>query len=135
MTSPSMIQVDTLPRLGLYSHAAEVQPGSRLLFMGGRASVAADGSTVGPGDIGAQVRQAFSNLKQVLAAGGMDFSNVVLLTTFLVGEENIPGFYSSRAALFEDIYPEGQFPPNTLLIVTRLVHDDLLVEIQGIAAG
>ena len=131
----SMLQLDTLPRLGLYSHAAEVQPGSRLLFMGGRAAVAADGSTVGPGDIRAQVRQAFSNMRQVLAAAGMDFSNVVLLTTFLVGEDNIAGFYESRATLFDDIYPDGQFPPNTLLIVNRLVHDDLLVEIQGIAAG
>ena len=135
MAPHSMIQLESLPRLGLYSHAAEVQPGSRLLFMGGRASVAADGSTVGPGDIAAQVRQAFSNMRQVLAAAGMNFSNVVLLTTFLVGEDNIPGFYASRAELFDDIYPDRQYPPNTLLIVNRLVHDDLLVEIQGIAAG
>jgi enamine deaminase RidA (YjgF/YER057c/UK114 family) len=135
MPAPTMIQLETPPRLGLYSHAALVPAGCRVLFMGGRASVGADGSTVGVGDIAAQVRQAFDNMRQVLASADMGFANVVLLTTYLVGEENIAGFYEARARIFDEAYPDKQYPPNTLLIVSRLVHADMLIEIQGIAAG
>jgi enamine deaminase RidA (YjgF/YER057c/UK114 family) len=85
LAAPTRIQLETLPRLGLYSHAAVVPVGGRLLFMGGRASVGTDGSTVGVDDIAAQVRQAFDNMRQVLAAADMGFPNVVLLTTYLVG--------------------------------------------------
>jgi 2-iminobutanoate/2-iminopropanoate deaminase len=36
--------------------------------------------------------------------------------------------------VFADWYPGGSFPPNTLLVVARLVQPDFMVEIEAVAA-
>ena len=41
---------------------------------------------------------------------------------------------SARAAVFADIYPDGNYPPNTILVVNRLVEERLLIEIEAVAA-
>ena len=39
----------------------------------------------------------------------------------------------ARTEVFAEIYPDGDYPPNTLLVVDRLVQPELLVEISAIA--
>ena len=39
-----------------------------------------------------------------------------------------------RKELFPKLYPSGQYPPNTLLVVDRLVGEHFLIEVEGIAA-
>ncbi|WP_157897529.1 RidA family protein [Mycolicibacterium rutilum] len=80
-----------------------------------------------------QVRGAFANVGKALAAAGLGFSDVIKFTTYLVGRETIPPFMSERKKVFAEIYPEGVYPPNTLLIVAGLVHEEFVVEIEAIA--
>jgi hypothetical protein len=40
--------------------------------------------------------------------------------------------YRKRA--FPGFFPSGAYPPNTLLIVDRLVQEPLLIEVQTVAA-
>ena len=39
-----------------------------------------------------------------------------------------------RLSEFPNVFPNGAYPPNTLLMVDRLVQEEFLVEVQTIAA-
>ena len=118
--------------LGAYSHAVKVSAGS-LLYIAGQVGVDTDGKLTGA-DVGAQTRQVFQNLGHVLAGAGANFSNVVEFTTYLVGRDSIQPFIDARTELFLGLYPGGDYPPNTLLVISGLVQEELLVEIKAVAA-
>jgi len=80
-----------------------------------------------------QVRGAFVNVGKALAAAGLGFKDVIKFTTYVVGRETIPAFMSERKKVFAEIYPDGLYPPNTLLVVAGLVHEEFVVEIEAIA--
>jgi len=105
-----------------------------LLYVAGQVGVDPSGSLVGKGDAAAQTRQALENIGHVLTAAGADFGDVVEFTTYVVGRESVPGYLEGRSEVYPDIYPDGDFPPNTLLVVAGLVNEDFLVEIKAVAA-
>lgn len=119
--------------LGAYSQAMHVKAG-KLVFVAGQVALDANGNLVGKGDVMAQTRQVFDNIGHVLANAGASFSNVVQFTTYLVGREAIPPFIQTRTQIFPGLFPDSDYPPNTLLLVDGLVREEFLVEIQAIAA-
>ena len=121
------------PAQGLYSHVAEVRS-SRLLYVAGQLSVGADGGIVGAGDFSAQFRQVFKNLGDVLNGCGCGFDDVVKFTTYLVHSQDIPIFMELRAELFPKLFKGPLFPPNTLLVVDRLVKEPFLFEVEAVVA-
>ena len=62
------------------------------------------------------------------------FDNVVEFTTYVVGRDSVQGFIDGRNQVFPDIFPGGDYPPNTLLVVDGLVREEFLVEIKAVAA-
>jgi len=118
--------------LGAYSHVARAKA-SELVFIAGQLAVNEAGELVGQGDFGAQMRQVFDNLGRALRSEGLDFANVTKFTTYLVHSQDIDGFMAVRKALFRRIYPSGQYPPNTLLMIDRLVGEQFLIEVEVIA--
>jgi enamine deaminase RidA (YjgF/YER057c/UK114 family) len=40
---------------------------------------------------------------------------------------------SARSAIFPKLFPGGKYPPNTLLVIDRLVGEQYLIEVQTIA--
>ena len=119
--------------LGAYSQAMEVRSG-RLLYIAGQVGLDANGNLPGAGDSAAQSQQAFENLGLVLTGSGATFSNVVEFTTYLVARESIQPFIDVRSQIFPGLFPDGKYPPNTLLLVAGLVREELLVEIKAVAA-
>ncbi len=119
--------------LGAYSQATEVQA-SRLVLVAGQVSLDERGNLVGSGDAFAQTRQVFHNIGQILKHAGAGFHNVVEFTTYVVGRDSIQPFLDARAELFPGLYPDGDFPPNTLLVISGLVREEFLVEIKAMAA-
>lgn len=117
--------------LGMYSHGMVAGPGE-IVIVAGQVGTGADGQVAGP-DVGAQTRQALDNVRTVLDAGGCTMRDVVRLQTFLTRAEDIDGFMQARQAVFPGYFPDGAYPPNTLLVVSRLVRPDLLVEIEAMA--
>ncbi len=117
--------------IGAYSQAVRVKAGE-LVFLAGQVGLDADGNLAG-GDVATQTRQVFANLGKVLEAVGASFSNVVEFTTYLVGQEAIQPFIQARTELFPGIFPEGDYPPNTLLVIDGLVRPEFLVEIKAVA--
>ncbi len=85
------------------------------------------------GDVVVQTRQALENVRAVVEAAGCTMRDVVRLQTFLTHAEDIPGFMKARSEVFPRYFPDRAYPPNTLLVVTRLVRPELLVEIEALA--
>ena len=119
--------------IGAYSQAIRTTPGE-LLFIAGQVAVDLDGNPVGTGDVIAQTRQVFENLGGVLEGAGATFSNVVEFTTYVVGRDSVQGFIAGRTEVFPTMFPDGDYPPNTLLVIDGLVREEFLVEVSAVAA-
>ena len=128
------ITSDQAPQpLGAYSVGMSVNAGT-LIYVAGQVGVDLSGALVGPGDAAAQTRQVFQNIGGVLESAGAGFNNVVEFTTYVVGRDSVQGFIDGRNQVFPDIFPSGDYPPNTLLVVDGLVREEFLVEIKAVAA-
>ena len=121
------------PPSGKYSHAVGVRA-SELLFIAGQTSRDDQGELIGVGDAAAQTRRAFELIGLVLSDAGADFSSVVEFTTYIVGRDSVTGFIEARSKLFDELFPEGDYPPNTLVNVESLGGSEALVEISAVAA-
>ena len=119
--------------LGAYSLGMSVSPG-KLVYVAGQVGVDSSGALVGKDDAAAQTRQVFENIGHVLAGAGADFSNVVEFTTYVVGRPSVQGYLQGRSEVYPNLYPDGDFPANTLLVVAGLVNEDFLVEIKAVAS-
>ena len=119
------------PPLGMYSHGM-VAPGGEIVVVAGQVGMG-EGRTVAVGDVGAQTKQALENVRAIVEAAGCTMGHIVRLQTFLTHAEDIPGFMAARAEVFPKHFPNGIYPPNTLLVVSRLVLPELLVEIEAMA--
>ena len=119
--------------LSAHSLGTSVRP-RKLVYLAGQVSVDADGTLMGKGDAAAQTRQALQNLGHVLSGASADFSNVAEFTTYVVGRSSIQEYIKGRSEVYPEIFPNGGFPPDTLLIVAGLVNKDLLVDIKAVAA-
>ena len=117
--------------LGMYSHGVVASAGE-LVVVAGQVGMTATGA-VAVDDIVAQTKQAFENVRAVIEAGGCSMRDVARLQTFLTRAADIPGFMKARSEIFPEYFPDGVFPPNTLLVIHQLVRPDLLVEIEAIA--
>lgn len=111
--------------LGQYSHVTRVKAGE-LLFVAGM---------LAPGDtFDAQCTGVFDQIGKALASAGAGWGNVVQFTTYLVHSQDIPKFMAWRLREFPKMFAADAYPPNTLLVVDRLVQEQFLVEVQTIAA-
>jgi enamine deaminase RidA (YjgF/YER057c/UK114 family) len=117
--------------LGMYSHGM-IAPCGEIVVVAGQVGIG-QGGEVAIGDVVAQTKQALDNVRAVVEAAGCSMRDVVRLQTFLTHAEDIPGFMKARAEVFPGYFPDGLYPPNTLLIITRLVKPELLVEIEAMA--
>jgi len=105
-----------------------------LLFIAGQVATDRGGKLVGADDFDAQCRQVFANIEAALKSQGASFANVVEFTTYLVHSQDIAKFMAYRLREFPRLFANGVYPPNTLLIVDRLVQEPFLIEVRTIAA-
>ncbi|VIO75590.1 2-iminobutanoate/2-iminopropanoate deaminase [Bradyrhizobium ivorense] len=113
-----------------YSHVV-VASGARTIYISGQVSVDEEGRVVGPGDLAAQTTQVMTNLGSALKAAGATYSNIVKITTFVVGykPELRPIIGKARGKFFEGMEP----PASTLVGVTALAAPEWLIEIEAVA--
>ena len=116
-----------------YSHACKVE-GKKMLFVSGQVPIDESGNLVGRGDLRAQLKQCLDNMKVVLEAAGASLTNIVQTMTFLRDSENVvQRFWEIRKELFPQYFPDGVYPVSTLLVVSSLYREDVLVEYQAVA--
>jgi reactive intermediate/imine deaminase len=119
---------DTLPAPFGYSHVVDA-PASRIVYVSGQVPLDTEGQLVGEGDFEAQARQVFANLTAALEAAGVTWSDVVKLNYFLVDVSQIASVRAIR-----DEYVDTERPPaSTLVQVSGLFRDDVLIEIEAVA--
>jgi reactive intermediate/imine deaminase len=119
---------DTLaPPFG-YSHVVDA-PAGRIVYISGQVPLDADGQLVGQGDFAAQARQVFENLSAALEAADASWRDVVKLNYFLRDVGQIATVRSIR-----DEYVDTEQPPaSTLVEVSGLFREDVLIEIEAVA--
>ena len=115
-----------------YNHAIIASPG-KLVCVSGQGPVDASGRVVSAEDFDAQVDQVFSNLSHILETAGASFRDVVKLGAFLTRSGDIDAFGRKRAAFFSTVFPDGDFPTSTLLVVAGLADPRWLLEIEAYA--
>jgi enamine deaminase RidA (YjgF/YER057c/UK114 family) len=111
--------------VGPYSHVARVRSAETLYIAG----------MLAPGaSFEQQCAAVYAQIEQALKSAGASWRNVVQFTTYLVHSQDIAAFYRWREQSYPKMFPDGRYPPNTLLIVDRLVQEQFLLEVQTVAA-
>jgi enamine deaminase RidA (YjgF/YER057c/UK114 family) len=118
---------------GTYTHIAHAKT-QNVVFIAGQVPMNAAGATVGKGDFEAQCAQVYANIHTALRAVGADWQNVVQFTSYLTRAEDAAAFRAYRGREFPKMFPGGAYPPNKLLIISRLADPDYLLEVQTVAA-
>ena len=121
------------PPLSMYGQIARVRA-TEFVFIAGQLATDLNSRIVGKGDFDAQMKQVLANIEKALKSVDASFTNVVQFTTYLVHSQDIPKFMAYRKREFPRLFPSGAYPPNTLLIVDRLVQESFLIEVQTVAA-
>ena len=115
-----------------FNQAIEVTDGQRVLYLSGQTANAADGAPMHPGDLVAQFRLAWANVKDTLAAGGMDPTNIVRLNMYTT---DVDGFMAAAGELVPIFAGDGCKPVSTLLGVTSLFEPELMIELEATAVA
>jgi enamine deaminase RidA (YjgF/YER057c/UK114 family) len=122
-----------LPKIDVYQQVS-IASGTKLVFVAGQVAWDADGTTVGAGDLAAQVEQCYRNIGHALAGAGGSFDDVAKLTFYAVGwtPDKMPALLAgvSRATAELGI---TMAPPATLVGVAALDVPEHLVEIEAVA--
>ncbi len=126
------INPDTLLAPRGYTHVVTVEGAGKMVFVSGQVAIDKEGKIVGRGDLKAQVKQAATNLASALAGAGATAADIVKMNTYIVNykPEDYAALREARGALFAG----GNPPASTLVGVTALAVEGLLVEMEAIAA-
>jgi 2-iminobutanoate/2-iminopropanoate deaminase len=110
----------------LYTPVVTVVPG-RLVFVSGILSRNSKGEIVGKGNMAAQIRQVFENIKIALAAAGAGMNDIVKRQTFTT---DIEAYFENIDARMEH---GGDNPSTSTTVEVRLSHPDFLIEVEVMA--
>jgi isochorismate pyruvate lyase len=100
------------------------------IFVTGTAPVDPDGTVHEPGDGYAQARRCLEILGEALAGVGVDFRHVTRTRMFVTDIERWEEFGRAHREVF------GDHPPTTTMVeVRRLIHPDMLIEIEADAVA
>lgn len=110
-----------------YSHVVVVRSG-RTVYLAGQVPLDRNGALVGVGDLAAQTKQVFENMKVALNAAGASFADVVEMTTYLTDVSQIDTYRKVR-----DQYMSTPLPVASLVEVKGLFRKDVMIEVSAVA--
>lgn len=110
------------------SHFTDAVLAGELLFVSGIVPVDANRELVGGDDVVAQARAVFANMREVLAAAGCTFADVVKVTVFLTDVDDRPLVNPVRQEVFGETRPAS-----TLVEVSRLAVEGARIEVEAVA--
>ena len=109
--------------MGLVQHAGIT------VQLTGQVAWDAQENIVGRGDIAAQSRQCFENIRMVLAEVGGELRDIVSITTYFTDRNQLPEIQKVRSEYLDFDHP----PVSTSVMVAGLGHEDFLVELTPVA--
>lgn len=115
---------DAPKAIGPYSQAVRA---GNFIFSAGQLGMDSQTMEIVPGGVGAQTRQALSNLKHVLEAAGTDLGHVVKTTVFLTDMAD----FSAMNVTYNEFFIEN--PPARSTVAVAGLPKGGLVEIEVVA--
>jgi enamine deaminase RidA (YjgF/YER057c/UK114 family) len=115
------------PPLANYSHAVEVPPNARWLYLAGQVGMTPDGTV--PTSCADQAEACFANILAILAEAGMGPGDLVRLNTYLIDPADRAAYGAAR-----DRHVAAPPPASTLVVVRALARPEFKIEIEAIAA-
>ncbi len=115
-----------------FTHTVAVSGARKLVYVSGQVSYDAKGAVVGKGDVRAQSEQVFESLTRNLRAAGATWRDVIKMNGYMVRmtPEAVTTYREVRMRYLDP----KRMPASTLVGVDCLVHEDLLLEVELIAA-
>lgn len=126
---PREITTSNAPRpFSNYAQAVAIDPGARVIHVAGQVGAHADGTIAKTPQ--EQHELCWANVLAILAAEGLDHTNIVDAHVFITDRAHIGLYRETRDRMLK-----GHRAAATLLIVAGLAHPDLVVEVAAVAAG
>jgi 2-iminobutanoate/2-iminopropanoate deaminase len=107
---------------------AQAQQQGNTIYVSGQVAYNADGQLVGQGDMQAQARQVFQNIKEILAAAGARMQDIIKINTYITDQSKFMDMLAVRKEVFGD-----NPPASTAVVVAGLAFPGLLIEVEAIA--
>ena len=114
---------------GVWSPAVTVVEPKKLVFLSGFAARDENGDVVCAGDITGQTEKVCENLKATVEAAGGTLADIVSVTVFVRDIKQFDAIHAVRRRYF----PQDP-PASTMVEVTGLVDERMLIEINAVAA-
>lgn len=108
-------------RSPFFTHSVAVSGAAKMVYVSGQVSYDRDGFVIGKDDMRAQAEQIFKCLTHNLKSAGAGWSDVVKLNGYMVRMN------ADSVNLYREVRSRYLDPK-------RLVHDDLLLEVEVVAA-
>lgn len=110
---------------GIVGYSRVVRVGNRV-YVSGTTSADNDGNIVGPNDAYAQTVRAILNLESALKQAGAQLENVVRTRMFVTDISRWEEYARAHGEFFRDVRPCA-----TMVEIRRLIHPDMLIEIEA----
>jgi 2-iminobutanoate/2-iminopropanoate deaminase len=125
--SKKIIFSDKAPKpIGPYSQAVIA---NGFVFTAGQGAIDPQTNKWIGGDIKQQTTRTLENIKAILEASGSSLDKVVKANVYLRTKE----LFGEMNAIYSSYFPNG--PPARTTVVTDLLLDDMLIEIEAIATA
>lgn len=106
-----------------YSRAVRV---GNVVHVSGTTATDADGQLIGAGDAYAQTRQALANIETALQRAGVSVEHVTRTRMFVTDIARWEDIARAHSEYFDKVRPAA-----TMVEVRRLIHPDMLIEIEA----
>ncbi|MBY5932679.1 RidA family protein [Tateyamaria omphalii] len=101
------------------------------LYIGGQIGWDADKTFVSKDFIG-QMRQALQNIKDIVEAAGGQVTDITRLTWFVTDKQEYAKRQFEVGTVYREVFGK-HFPAMSMVVVSALVEDDAVVEIEATA--
>ena len=112
-----------------YGYAQAVKVGDTI-YLSGQVSHDDEGKIVGLRDMEAQMRQAYANIKKVLAEYGATMDNVVDEILFVTDMDTA---FAAAVKCRREVFSGTPIAASTIVQIQRLAFQDLMIEIKCVA--
>ena len=112
-----------------YGYAQAVKVGDTI-YVSGQVSHDETGKIVGAGDMEAQMRQAYANIKKILAHYGATIDNIVDEILFVTDMDKA---FAAAVKCRNDIFSGTPSVASTIVQIQRLGFPELMIEIRCVA--